>query len=134
MNKAQKKILIGSLIIVGAISYLIYAGIKETSVYYLTVSGASAMESRPGEDFRMEGKVLPGSITLDENAIGVEFIITDSKKEISIRFAGILPDMFKDGADVVVQGRFDVNGLFLAHTLLTSCPSKYEAAKQERKA
>jgi len=126
-------VLIGALVMMGAISYLIYAGIKETSVYYLTVSEASMMTSRPGEDFRMEGKVQSGSIKTAENLLGAEFVITDSKKIVRIKYAGALPDMFKDGADVVVQGGFDNSGLFLAHTLLTSCPSRYEASAEEQK-
>ncbi len=133
MNNTQKKVLIGALVMMGAISYLIYAGIKETSVYYLTVSEASMMNSRPGEDFKMEGKVQSGSIEIAEDSLGAEFVITDSKKTVRIKYSGTLPDMFKDEADVVVQGGFDSSGLFLAHTLLTSCPSRYEASEEEQK-
>lgn len=126
MKKTQTKFLVGSLIVVGAISYLVYAGIKETSVYYLTVSEVSSI-AKPGEDFRMEGKVVPGSIKKDANSMGAQFLITDSKKEIPISYKGIIPDMFSDDIDVVVQGMLDPEGLFNAHTLLTSCPSRYEA-------
>ncbi|MBI3580536.1 MAG: cytochrome c maturation protein CcmE [Nitrospinae bacterium] len=126
---AQKKFLIGGLAVAGAVAYLVYAGIKETSVYYLTVSQSSSMVSSD-RDFRMEGNVIPGSIKIAPGSLGAEFAITDSVKQVPIKYHGAIPDMFKDDIKVVVQGKYDKNGVFLAHTLLTSCPSKYEASKQ----
>lgn len=132
MKKKQTKFLVGSFVVLGAITYLVYAGIKETSVYYLTVSEVSAI-AKPGEDFRMEGKVVAGTIKVDDNSMGARFKITDSKKDIPIRFKGIIPDMFQDDIDVVVQGMLDTEGVFNAHTLLTSCPSRYEAVEEGQK-
>jgi cytochrome c-type biogenesis protein CcmE len=129
MVLAKKKFLIGGLVVVGAVAYLVYAGIKETSVYYLTVSQSSGMLSS-NQDFRMEGTVVAGSIKPSPDSLGAEFVITDSAKQVPIKYHGTMPDMFKDNIKVVVQGKYDKNGVFLAHTLLTSCPSKYEASKQ----
>lgn len=126
---AQKKFLIGGLAVMGAVAYLVYAGIRETSVYYLTVSQSASMISSD-HDFRMEGNVIPGSIKIAPGSLGAEFAITDSVNQVPIKYHGTIPDMFKDDIKVVVQGKYDKNGVFLAHTLLTSCPSKYEASKQ----
>jgi len=131
MKKKQAKFLIGGVVVIASISYLIYAGIKETSVYYLTVSEATAMTDTR-EDLRIEGNVVPGSIQKASDALGADFKITDSKNSIAIKYHGTIPDMFAEDIDVVVQGKFDpVSGVFNAHTLLTSCPSKYEASKRE---
>ncbi len=130
MNKGQKRILIGALAIVGAIGYLVYSGIKETSVYFLTVTEASK-SATPNQDLRIGGKVEAGSIKRDADALGALFVLTDEKSKIPIKYKGTLPDMFQENAEVVVQGKFDSSGLFKAHTLLTSCPSRYEAAKEE---
>ncbi len=128
MKKNQTKFLVGGLVIIGAVAYLMYMGIKETSVYYLTVSESASMQS--GKDFRMEGTVVPGSIKVAPDSLGAEFAITDAQKTVPIAYRGTMPDMFKDDIKVVVQGKFDDKGTFHAHTLLTSCPSKYEASKQ----
>jgi len=131
MKKKQAKFLIGAVVVIASISYLIYAGIKETSVYYLTVSEATAMTDT-GEDLRIEGNVVPGSIQKASDALGADFKITDSANSIAIKYHGTIPDMFAEDIDVVVQGKFDpVSGVFNAHTLLTSCPSKYEASERE---
>jgi len=133
MKKLQNKFLLGGLVVIGAVAYLMYAGIKETSVYYLTVSEAGSMASS-GKDFRMEGTVVPGTIKVDADSLGATFAITDAAKQIPIKYHGTIPDMFKDDIKVVVQGKFNSSGTFEAHTLLTSCPSKYEASKQGKKA
>lgn len=130
MNKGQKRILIGALAVVGAIGFLVYSGIKETSVYFLTVSEASRSIT-PNQDLRIGGKVEIGSIKRDEDALGALFVLTDEKAKIPIRYKGALPDMFQEDTEVIVQGKFDSSGLFKAHTLLTSCPSRYEAADEE---
>ncbi len=128
MKKNQTKFLVGGLVIIGAVAYLMYMGIKETSVYYLTVSESQKMAG--GKEFRMEGTVVPGTIKLAPDSLGAEFSVTDRAKSVAINYRGTMPDMFKDDIKVVVQGKLDQNGVFHAHTLLTSCPSKYEASKQ----
>ena len=129
MNRGQKRILIGAVAVIGAISFLIYSGIKETSVYFLTVTEAKV--AAPNQDLRIGGKVENGSIKRDADALGALFVLMDDEgtgAKIPIRYKGTLPDMFQDDTEVIVQGKFDSSGLFKAHTLLTSCPSRYEAA------
>lgn len=128
MNKKQIKFITGSIIIVVAIGYLVVTGISKTSVYYLTVSELlSKGDSVFGQGVRVEGKVMDGSIKKDPSALKVDFKITDSSKDISVHYEGVIPDLFEEGRDVVVEGKYTREGIFVAHTLLTSCPSKYEA-------
>jgi len=49
---------------------------------------------------------------------------------LNVVYQGVTPDMFQDGGEVVVEGALDEQGVFHANTLLTSCPSKYEAEKE----
>ena len=117
MNRGQKRILIGTLAVIGAISFLIYAGIKETSVYLLTVSEASKVATL-NQDIRIGGQVEVESIKRDGDGLGVHFMLTDGESKISIQYKGPLPDRFQGDTEVVVQGRFDSSGLFKAHTLI----------------
>jgi cytochrome c-type biogenesis protein CcmE len=134
MNKKQLKFVIGSIIIVAAIGYLVVTGISKTSVYYLTVSELiSKGDSVFGQGIRVEGKVMDGSIKKDPSALKVDFKITDSSKDISVHYEGVIPDLFKDGRDVVVEGKYTREGIFVAHTLLTSCPSKYESEEKKQR-
>jgi len=132
LNKAQKKFFIGASLLVFAIGFLIYSGVKASGTYYYTVSEVLSMN--PGAQkagLRLEGKVIPGSIKKDTENLKLNFVITDdSKKSMTVLWEGVAPDMFQDNIDVVVEGSVDQEGRFIANKLLTSCPSKYEAAKE----
>ena len=45
---------------------------------------------------------------------------------LKVRYEDVVPDTFKDHAEVVVEGRMASDGAFDATTLLAKCPSKYE--------
>jgi len=135
LNKAQKKFLIGSAALVLAIGYLIFAGVRASGTYYYTVSEVLSMQSNARRaGLRLEGRVQPGSIVNDTANLRLSFTITDeSKKSMPVEYHGVTPDMFQDNIDVVVEGSVDPSGLFKADRLLTSCPSKYEAADEAKK-
>jgi cytochrome c-type biogenesis protein CcmE len=78
---------------------------------------------------RVHGFVVAGSIAKDLAAGHVDFHVADQAgaKVLPVRFLGIdVPDLFKDGAEVVVEGHYD-SGTFLAERVMAKCPSKYEA-------
>ncbi len=123
--------------IVAAVIYLMYVGISETSVYYMTVSElVDKKDAIYSEGVRVNGVVVPGSIKKDRSNLKVNFKIMDSEekdseKNILVYYEGIIPDMFQENIDVVVEGVVDNSGTLSANTLLTACPSKYEADKAE---
>jgi len=134
-NTAQKKFAIGAAIIVVAIGYLMYTGVKASSVYYRTVDEVLAMGPKAKNmALRLEGKVEPGTIEKDAANLKLTFrIIDESKKSIPVDYKGSPPDMFQEDIDVVVEGKLSEDGRFIANKLLTSCPSKYEAAEELKK-
>ncbi len=76
----------------------------------------------------VHGFVVSGSIAKNLPAGHVDFEVADSAGQnvLSVRYLGIdVPDLFKDGAEVVVEGRYD-SGTFLAERVMAKCPSKYE--------
>ncbi|MBF0274533.1 MAG: cytochrome c maturation protein CcmE [Nitrospinae bacterium] len=132
MNKKQIKFAGGSLVIVAAIIYLISAGISKSSLYYLTVEELVAEGSSAyNKGMRVEGKVVPGSIVRKDEKMELTFNLGKNLSFVPVTYTGVIPDMFKDDTKVVVEGTFSSNGIFKANTLMTSCPSKYEASKEE---
>lgn len=141
MIKPKKtRFIIGGLLIIGTLVYLGYSGMQGSMVYYLTVNElmarAAADQSIYGEGVRVSGKVVSGSIERDSMAREIKFKIIDNQgnggKPLPVFYRGTPPDLFKNGVDVVVEGEYTRDGTFLAKTLLTSCPSKYEPAKGEK--
>ena len=79
--------------------------------------------------------MVEGSIQKDLDASRVDFVIQDEASvdsRLAVHYPQIdVPDLFKDGAEVVVEGRLDGDSDFHATNLLAKCPSKFEAAAAE---
>jgi cytochrome c-type biogenesis protein CcmE len=124
----KKKFLIGGIIIVLAIGYLSFMGFTGSATYYYTVS--EIMEKGNliyGENMRINGEVAPGSVEQESGSSVLRFTIVDVEGEASLPvvFQGVIPDTFKVGNAVVVEGEINSDGVFRAHTLMPKCPSRY---------
>ncbi len=126
----NRRFIIGATIIVAAVAYLVYTGIRETSVYYLTIDEFLAKrEAVAGEGLRVAGRVGAKSIDWNPATLDLKFRLVNFEDSdgVVVAYNGVLPDMFADGRDVIVEGTYAREGAFHARTLLTACPSKYEA-------
>ena len=140
------RLAIGVALVAAALSYLVYAGTKDNLVYYYEVDEVQAAAEKTGGKIRISGDVVEGSIVRDEDARAIRFAIrgaadagTDSGQAIAagagaatipVAYAGTVPDIFREGIQVVVEGRMGSDGTFEAETLLAKCPSKYQEAGQ----
>lgn len=127
MGRKGIQLTIGLVIIAGGLVTLAGVSFQQNLVYYLTVSEYLDQQGDlPPQGFRVNGNVVPGSIVRDDIGMGVTFAITDGEREMQVAYAKELPDTFKAGAEVVVEGRVSPDGVFQASFLLAKCPSKYE--------
>jgi cytochrome c-type biogenesis protein CcmE len=144
----KHKFLFGAALIVAAVGGLVYTAVRETSAYFLTMEEyARDPSGLDGQPLRLAGRVSSGTVKWDPKTLDLEFLLQpipageggehESRRvaapdpaavsaTLPVRYNGILPDMFADGRDVIVEGRVD-GGVFHAKALLTTCPSKYEA-------
>jgi len=124
------RFIIGAAIIVVAVAYLVYTGIRETSVYYLTIDEFLARrEAVAGEGLRVAGRVASKSMDWNPATLDLKFRLANFEESdgVDVAYNGVLPDMFAEGRDVIVEGTYVGGESFHARTLLTACPSKYEA-------
>ncbi len=120
------KFWIGGFIVLIAVGYLSYMGFGSSAVYYYTVSEFMGRgDSAYGENVRVSGQVAPGSIDRDSENLALSFTIVDEGGSLPVVYKGIIPDAFKAGSEVVVEGKLNSGDIFQANTLLTKCPSKY---------
>ncbi len=128
----KKRFLIGGIIILVALGYLGYTSFAGAATYYYKVNEVLAKGSSVvGVNLRVEGTVPDNSITKDTGRT-IKFDVADNTtgQSIPVVYQGVVPDTFKAGTDVVVEGSLGSNGVFQAKTIMTKCPSKYEAAPQ----
>lgn len=126
------QIAVGTLTVFAGVGWLLYAsGSGEGAFRYYRSVGeyASSVEGGAASGYsRVHGFVLEGSIARDLPAGHVDFAIRDEAgSTLAVRLRSIeLPDLFRDGAEVVVEGRLE-GRRFIADRVMAKCPSKYEA-------
>ncbi len=122
----KKRFLIGGIIVFLTIGYLVFMGFQGSVTYYYTVSELMEQGSSIyGENVRVKGQIAPDSVEQEAAGRILRFAITDGENSLSVTYQGAVPDTFKAGAEVVVEGQFNSNGIFQAHTLMPKCPSRY---------
>jgi cytochrome c-type biogenesis protein CcmE len=127
MFRGRIKFIIAIAVIVVTLSYLVYGGVKEAKVYYLTVGELKERVPSVYKDkVRVSGTVVPGSIKKDLDG-SLEFKITDGERTLDVHYKGIIPDIFKDEVEAVVEGVYTPENVFRANVLLAKCPTKYES-------
>ena len=129
MMLRNKKFLISGLLILAAVSYLAYTGFESSAIYYYTVSELTEQgESVRNTNIRVNGQVDIDSV--EHNSTGnsaLEFTIMEGGKSLPVIYRGMVPDTFRAGREIVIEGHLDSGGVFQADTILTKCPSKYES-------
>lgn len=135
-KRTGKKILIPVLFIVAGLGFLIFRGISDTGVYYMTVEELiTKADSQKGDSVRISGNVAAGTVNYNQRDLILSFAISDTAnpaKVINVLYNGPAPDAFKEGVEVVLQGIYDMEkNLFTAKELLAKCPSKYDSEKSE---
>jgi cytochrome c-type biogenesis protein CcmE len=125
-KKRRFKLILITLIAIGIIGYLIYTGIRDTMTYYLTVSEVIAQDSQLSDKgVRVGGMVHEGSVNWDPKALKLSFVIEDDNTTLPVVYQGVVPDSFKQGEKVIIEGIY-ADGVFTASAIMPTCPSKYE--------
>ena len=126
MKKKRNKIILITLISFSVIGYLVYAGLRDTMMYYLTVGELIDMQDQPANGgVRVGGKIREGSVKWDPKTLTLNFVIGDERGTVPVVYNGVVPDSFKQGEKVILEGLF-AKGLFRASQIMPTCPSKYE--------
>jgi cytochrome c-type biogenesis protein CcmE len=129
-NKAKRtKFLVGGLVVVVVIGYLIASSLSGATQYYLTVAEIEA-QGPSNRIVRVNGIVDGNSIQYDPHTLTIKFDLFDDSGRLSVVHHDVMPDMLRDGADAVVEGKYREDGVFEVNPngLLLKCPSKYEEA------
>ncbi|MBN2356648.1 cytochrome c maturation protein CcmE [candidate division KSB1 bacterium] len=129
----KPKIIIGTVIIIAVLAFLIISGVKDSTVYYMTVSELHAKKSgMQGEGMRVSGYVIPSSILWDAEKIQVRFTMAEGRDSLHVYYNGVKPDQLAEEQEVLAEGKLDADGFLHASKLLLKCPSKYEAKLEEQ--
>ncbi len=114
-----------AVIVAGCLGYLVYTATGSSAEYYQTLSEAQAHPS-PG-DIRVLATVRD-DVRTSSAGLHVRFTAADGPATIPVEYTGALPDIFRPGIKVVVEGRVGSDGVFHARALQAKCPSRFSSA------
>ncbi|HEY7319260.1 MAG TPA: cytochrome c maturation protein CcmE [Candidatus Binatia bacterium] len=124
--RKRRRFIIGALIIFAALSYIVYGGMQQAIVYFVTPSELKATEPGATKKFwRMGGMVVPGSLQKDPKNLTYRFELTDGNASFPVFFRGVPPDLFTEGKGAVVEGRIGADGVFQATTIMAKHAEEY---------
>jgi len=116
-----------AFIAIGA--FLVFRAVEENVMFFVTPSDLTGRELKGNEQFRLGGLVEEGTVLREEETLKVTFLVTDGGASIPVVFEGLLPDLFREGQGVVVEGRISEKGIFLASNVLAKHDENYMPAE-----
>lgn len=128
MNAVRKKrlyIVLGILAGVAVAVALALSALQQNINLFYTPSQIANGEAPADTRIRAGGMVEQGSLKRSGDSLDVQFVVTDFSKEVTIRYRGILPDLFREGQGIVALGKLGADGVLVADEVLAKHDEKY---------
>lgn len=136
--RKQKLILIlAGLALLGLAVMLVLSAFEENLVFFHTPSEVKARNVPLSKTIRIGGLVEKGSVQREDDSTRLSFSVTDNEAAITVNYSGILPDLFREGQGVVVEGKLHDDGSFIASRVFARHDETYmppEAAEALKRA
>ncbi len=125
MTRKGKRLtmIIGALVALGLAAGLVLFALRDNIVFFYTPSELATRTIAPGARLRIGGLVKEGSVL--KNGKDAFFIVTDRSRDLKVSFTGLLPDLFREGQGVVVDGALNPDGAFRADSVLAKHDERY---------
>ncbi|MDO9616770.1 MAG: cytochrome c maturation protein CcmE [Pseudomonas sp.] len=128
MNPVRKKRLYIVLAIIAGVGIavaLALSALQQNINLFYTPTQIANGEAPQDTRIRAGGLVEEGSVTRSSDSLETDFVVTDGAKSVTIRFTGILPDLFREGQGIVAMGKLDANGVLIADEVLAKHDENY---------
>ena len=113
------------LMMLGIAAALVLTALRDSVVFFYSPSDLAGKQIAPGQRIRIGGLVAEGSVGKSEDGLATRFTVTDMKAAVPVSYSGILPDLFREGQGVVVEGRLEPGGSFQASEVLAKHDENY---------
>ena len=114
-----------ALVMLACAAALMLRALERNIVFFVTPTELAAENSRINQRVRLGGLVEEGSVLRSADAPGAAFCVTDGVARVGVRYSGILPDLFREGQGVVVEGVLGMDGVFVADRVLAKHDETY---------
>ena len=133
VSSHRVKLLIVFAVLAGALGYFAFQAFSGATVYYYTVGEMNEIGPSPeGKMVRVSGKLEPDSFHRAEGSTLSEFRLTDGAEYLAAAHEGVIPDLFfNEHSEIILEGSYEPNGVFVSENIIVKCPSKYVAAESD---
>jgi cytochrome c-type biogenesis protein CcmE len=128
MTPARKKRLGLILLMVCGVALGVGLALKsldQNIMFFFTPTEVMAGKAPQNKLFRIGGMVVEGSVARPGDGLTVQFDLTDNEQSVTVRFAGILPDLFREGQGIIANGKLNTSGEFVAEEVLAKHDENY---------
>ena len=129
MQAKIAKIALTAVVLLSALGGLLWYSLQQDTAYYKHVDEVMASPDQwHGKSLQLHGFVVKGTWKQKPNTLEYIFDVGNKGKVVRASYTGVLPDTFKDEAEVVLKGRLTSNDQFAVdpNGVMAKCPSKYE--------
>ncbi len=127
MTPRRKRLLLVGGILVGVATATTVAtfAFRENLSYFYNPTQVTDGAVPRGRSFRVGGLVTKGSLHREPGKLEVRFVVTDLNRDVTVQYAGVLPDLFREGQGIIAHGKLDPSGVFVADEVLAKHDEKY---------
>jgi cytochrome c-type biogenesis protein CcmE len=128
MTPARKKRLGLILLMVAGVATGVGFALRsmnENIMFFFTPSEVATGKAPADRLFRVGGMVVEGSVRRPGEGLTVHFDLTDNAEVVTVQYAGILPDLFREGQGIIANGRLNESGEFVADEVLAKHDENY---------
>jgi cytochrome c-type biogenesis protein CcmE len=127
MTRKRRRLLFATigLVMLGGATGLVLSAFKDSIVFFYSPSDLLARQDSSRRTVRLGGLVEQGSVAKSADGITIHFRVTDLKHGLPVVYRGVLPDLFREGQGVVVEGSLSPDGSFAASSVLAKHDEKY---------
>ena len=127
MKPRQQRMLAVGLAAAGIVvaATLALRAFEENMMFFVDITEVIEGNYPNDRNFRVGGLVVNGSVRRQPGDLEVKFDLTDAKSQLTVAYAGILPDVFREGQGIIAHGRLDDSGVFVADEVLAKHDENY---------
>ena len=128
MTPARKKRMALILLMVAGVATGVGFALKsldQNIMFFFTPTEVVSGKAPANKLFRMGGMVVAGSVHRPGDGLTVHFDLTDNEQNVTVQFAGILPDLFREGQGIIANGKLGESGEFVAEEVLAKHDETY---------
>ena len=128
MTPARKKRLGLILLMVAGVAVgvgLVLKSLDQNIMFFFTPTEVMSGKAPQNKLFRMGGMVVEGSVDRPGDGLTVKFDLTDNEQRVTVSYAGILPDLFREGQGIIANGKLNDSGEFVAEEVLAKHDENY---------